>query len=122
MFSFSNNVAELLNEKFLKLRYYRAFNVMTSYKYSSRDRNMCSQNFIQDCKNNNLKVLKKCLSRGVDVNTTQESDGKQVSALMVACEAGNSAIVSRLVEVPGLDINYETAEGGDISRLCPHYS
>ena len=33
-------------------------------------------------------------------------DAEGVTALMFACAAGNSAIVSRLVQVPGLDINY----------------
>ena len=33
------------------------------------------------------------------------------TALMSACSAGNSAIVSRLVQVPGLDINYQNEVG-----------
>ena len=40
----------------------------------------------------------------IKINKTTEC---QRTALMVACDAGNSAIVSRLVEVPGLDINYQ---------------
>ena len=32
---------------------------------------------------------------------------------MFACNSGNSAIVSRLVEVPGLDINYQDEKYGD---------
>ena len=76
---------------------------------------MMENEFIEHCRDNNLEGVTDCLSRGVDVNTTEECDGKQVSALMVACGVGNSAIVSRLVQVPGLDINqqdevfYETA-------------
>ena len=38
--------------------------------------------------------------------------GRQWTALLFACEHGNPAIVSRLVQVPGLDINYQD-EGGD---------
>ena len=38
---------------------------------------------------------------------------------MVACGAGNSAIVSRLVQVPGLDINYQTEAGVTaVHRAC----
>ena len=33
--------------------------------------------------------------------------GRQYTALMFACRAGNSDIVSRLVQVPGLDIMYQ---------------
>ena len=72
---------------------------------------MMESEFIEHCRENNLEGVEDCLSRGVDVNTTEESDGKQISALMFACGAGNPAIVSRLVQVPGLDINYQTEEG-----------
>ena len=37
--------------------------------------------------------------------------GGKFTALMTACDAGNPAIVSRLVEVPGLDINYQNERG-----------
>ena len=40
-------------------------------------------------------------------NTTEYYIGGQCTALMIACHMGNSAIVSRLVQVPGLDINYQ---------------
>ena len=52
----------------------------------------------------NLAKVNDYLSRGIDVNTV---DGEKATALMIACRQGYSAIVSRLVEVPGLDINYE---------------
>ena len=49
----------------------------------------------------------------MDVNTGSESDenynGKQ-TALMIACKNGYSAIVSKLVEVPELDIKYAEEE------------
>ena len=38
----------------------------------------------------------------IEINITTENIGTQYTALMFACERGNSAIVSRLVEVPGL--------------------
>ena len=44
---------------------------------------------------------------GVQANLS----GRQWTALMFACNAGNSAIVSRLVQVPGLDINYQDEDG-----------
>ena len=37
---------------------------------------------------------------------------------MFACRAGNSAIVSRLVEVPGLDINYQDENGWTAALLA----
>ena len=67
--------------------------------------------FINHCLGNNLEGVNDCLSRGVDVNTKEESSGRHWTALMVACRAGNSAIVSRLVQVPGLDINYQDRDG-----------
>ena len=41
---------------------------------------------------------------GVDVNT---KDGYGSTALMFVCRRGNTAIVSSLVQVPGLDIKYQ---------------
>lgn len=42
-----------------------------------------------------------------EINNTTEYAGSQYTGLMFACQLGNSAIVSRLVEVTGLDINYQ---------------
>ena len=86
--------------------------------------------FLHHCHKDNIEGVTDCLSRGVDVNTVSEdgldwSDIKfditanyrnQWTGLMVACEFGNSAIVSRLVQVPGLDINYQD-EGGITAAL-----
>jgi len=44
-------------------------------------------------------------------NTTKTCYGTQWTALIFACNSGHSAIVSRLVEVPGLDINYQDENG-----------
>ena len=54
--------------------------------------------------NNTTKVTLK-------INDTTNREN-QWTALMVACNAGNPAIVSRLVQVPGLDINYQDESGG----------
>ena len=105
------------------------------------------EQFLDHCHENNISEVKKCLSRGVDVNTvsgdgdwsgliiaawndysdlvdlllaqpdikinntTRHFPRLQWTALMFACEAGNPDIVSRLVEVPGLDINYQDEDG-----------
>ena len=37
---------------------------------------------------------------------------------MIACNVGNSAIVSRLVQVPGLDINYQDENGTTAALLA----
>ena len=60
--------------------------------------------FLDHCRRNNLEGVNDCLSRGFDVNTTIY---RGISVLMVACKRGNSAIVSRLVQVPELDIKYQ---------------
>ena len=68
-----------------------------------------AREFLKFCKANNLAKVNDCLSRGVDVNTVFEGERWKDtwSGLMFACELGNSAIVSRLVQVPGLDIDYQ---------------
>ena len=70
--------------------------------------------FLKYCEEDNLEGVTDCLARGVDVNTLDRQI--QWTGLMFACEAGNSAIVSRLVQVPGLDINYQD-EGGITAAL-----
>ena len=50
--------------------------------------------------------------------TTRSMYGRQWTGLMFACEYGNSAIVSRLVQVPGLDINYQDEEGVTAALLA----
>jgi len=54
----------------------------------------------------------------IEINKTTEYYGSQWTALMVACGAGNSAIVSRLVEVPGLDINYQDEWGYTTAHMA----
>ena len=44
--------------------------------------------------------------------------GRQRTPLMFASIAGNSAIVSRLVQVPGLDINYQDEYGITAAHLA----
>ena len=64
--------------------------------------------FLNCCRDDNLEGVNECLGRGVNVNT-KDNWG---TGLMVACYRGNSAIVSRLVQVPGLDINYQDKKRG----------
>ena len=73
-----------------------------------------ARDFIKYCGKNNLAKVNKCLSLGVDVNTVNESEDYNAgqTALMIACKNGCSSIVSRLVQVPGLDINYSETDGG----------
>ena len=46
---------------------------------------------------------------------------KKKTALLFACLRGNSAIVSRLVKVPGLDINYQDEKLGETAALMASY-
>ena len=65
--------------------------------------------FLQYCHDDDLEKLGECLARGVvDVNTLSE---RQWTGLIIACTVGNPAIVSTLVEVPGLDIDYQDVFG-----------
>ena len=74
--------------------------------------------FFRHCVDNNLEGVNDCLSRGVDVNT---KGGLQWTGLMYACEAGNPAIVSRLVQVSGLDINYQNIYGSTAAYLASYF-
>ena len=75
--------------------------------------------FLQHCQKGYLEGVNDCLFRGVDVNTKGEGmstriyacRAAKVSAPMVACDYGHPDIVSRLVQVPGLDINYRDEIG-----------
>ena len=66
--------------------------------------------FINHCIENNMKGVNDCLSYGVHVNTKNYSG---TTGLIAACwhPSSNSAIVSRLVQVPGLDINHQNNMG-----------
>ena len=50
--------------------------------------------------------------------TTRLRNGQNFTALMFACKAGITAIVSRLVEVPGLDIMYQDRWGYTAALLA----
>ena len=57
---------------------------------------------------NYTELLEILLSHSdIKINKTTKYYDNQWTALMFACDSGNSAIVSRLVQVPGLDINYQ---------------
>ena len=67
--------------------------------------------FIKCCQDNKVEKLEECLSLGVDVNTVS-------GCLMDACNHGNPAIVSRLVQVPRLDINYQDEYGNTAALMA----
>ena len=70
------------------------------------------EEFFRHCEENNLEGVNDCLSSGVDVNTTTHwLENSRLTGLMFACYFGHPAIVSRLVQVPGLDINYQDEDG-----------
>ena len=48
----------------------------------------------------------------IKINNTTTYFGSQWTALMFACDAGNPTIVARLVQVSGLDVNYQEEEWG----------
>ena len=54
----------------------------------------------------------------IQINKTTKISGYQESPLMLACPAGNSAIVSRLVQVDGLDINYQDEKGTTAAHVA----
>ena len=58
--------------------------------------------FLKQCQNNNLEGVNDYLK---DFYETL------CEGLKEACQYGNPAIVSRLVQVPGLDINYQDRDG-----------
>jgi len=70
---------------------------------------LTGERFIQHVFENNLAEITVYLTHGVDVNTVSEVG--DMTALMVACGRGHSAIVSRLVQEPDLDINLQDEMG-----------
>ena len=99
-----------------------------------------AREFHLSCQNNNLEKLRDCLARGVDVNLVDRNGSglmmaayygheeildvllshpdikinqtmNDATALLFASRFGRAGIVSRLVQVPGLDINYKTKDG-----------
>ena len=50
--------------------------------------------FLKNCQYNNLPGVNQCLAYGIDVNAKNQNG----SALILACNAGHSAIVTRLIQ------------------------
>ena len=63
--------------------------------WSCCKKNKIEELFFEACKNNNIKLVKSYLSSGVNKNW-QNSDG--VTPLMIACEHGNSNVITYLLE------------------------
>ena len=64
----------------------------------------------------NYQELLEILLSHPDIKINNTTDNRQLrlgkwTALMFACKRGNSAIVSRLVQLPMLDINYQDEQG-----------
>ena len=74
---------------------------------------------------NYLELLDVLLSHpAIKINQTTDADGvresfsgRQWTALMFACSAGNSDTVSRLVEEEGLDFNYQDDQFGETAAI-----
>ena len=84
----------------------------------SRDR--CWSGLTWAAHKNHTELLDILLSHpDIEVNKTTGGDAgyEQWTALMFACRGGNSAIVSRLVQVEGLDINYQDYLGATAAHL-----
>ena len=60
--------------------------------------------FIQACNSNDLEEVRKCLSKGVDVNTVDIDLG---SGLSIAAFHNNLALVDLLLAHPDIDVNLE---------------
>ena len=50
--------------------------------------------FLKNCEYNKLQGANQCLAHGIDVNAKNHNG----SALILACESGHSAIVTRLIQ------------------------
>ena len=82
--------------------------------------------FLKHCNDNNLQGVNDCLkdfnetlSKGLMTNDClKDFNETQSKGLMIACDYGNSDIVSRLVQVSGLDINYENESGYTAAHLA----
>ena len=60
--------------------------------------------FIQACNSNDLEEVRKCLSKGVDVNTVDIDLG---SGLSIAAFHNNLALLDLLLAHPDIDVNLE---------------
>ena len=103
--------------------------------------------FHLSCQNNNVEKLRDCLARGVDVNLVdQDWSGLNIAAyyghsetldvllahpdieinkaannataLLYTCRFGRAGILSRLVQVPELDINHQDEDGDTAAHLA----
>ena len=111
----------------------------------NNEKKMRCHQFLDHCHDNNLDGVADCLTRGVDVNKVLEvgrsiaiennfpelldillslpdiknTTKAQCTDLIYACEFGTPAIVStsRLVQVPGLDINYQAEKYGNTAAI-----
>ena len=63
-----------------------------------------NQQFLRVCQENQLEKVSACLTLGASVGAVSE-------ALRVDCEAGNSALVSLLVKVEGVEVNCPDERG-----------
>ena len=112
-------MAENLNEMFLERCLNNNVAGVQSCLSQGADVNTVSQSLVGcwsgltwAAYNDHTELLDILLSHpDIEVNKTTTRDGKQWIALIFACRAGYSAIVSRLVQVEGLDINYQDEEG-----------
>ena len=66
--------------------------------------------FIYSCQQNDYEVLETCLDRNVDVNQVILVGGQTTTGLELAYRLGNTAVVRRLLRVPGIDISSIHAE------------
>ena len=66
--------------------------------------------FIYSCEQNDYEVLETCLDRNVDVNQVILVGGQTTTGLELAYRLGNTAVVRRLLRVPGIDISSIHAE------------
>ena len=68
-----------------------------------------NQKFVRACKNNDLKGVSDCLSRGVDVNTVSE-DGRW-SGLTIAAEKNYPELLEILLSHPDIKLNDYSIRG-----------
>ena len=66
--------------------------------------------FIYCCEQNDYEVLENCLDRNFDVNQVILVGGQTTTGLELAYRLGNTAVVRRLLRVPGIDISSIHAE------------
>ena len=123
-------MAENLNEIFLARCLENSVDDVQSCLSQGADVNTVSQDgcwsgLTWTAHKNHTKLLDILLSHpDIEVNKTTDAKDSggfgQWTPLMFACVAGNPAIVSRLVQVEGLDINYQDHYGHTASHRACH--